>query len=98
MRNNTAAMTNDGITVHIIARMWLATDAPVMLGTSTVVSDSGVILSPTYAPEITAPAVIAWSMPSTLAMPTKATPSVPDVVQELPVTNPVMAQMSATAK
>ena len=30
-------------------------------------------------------------------MPTNATPSVPAVVQELPVTTPTMAQMTATA-
>ena len=36
---------------------------PTMEGTRTVVSDTGVSLSPKYAPEITAPAVITGSAP-----------------------------------
>jgi hypothetical protein len=62
-----------------------------------VVSDSGVILSPKYAPQITAPAAVGSSRPSTLAIPTKATPRVPAVVQELPVTMPTKAQTAAAA-
>jgi hypothetical protein len=52
-------------------------------------------LSPKYAPPITAPAAIGSSRPSTLAIPTKATPRVPAVVQELPVTMPTRAQTAA---
>ena len=71
--------------------------APTSWGTRIVVSDSGVILSPKYAPQITAPAAIASERPSTLAIPTKATPSVPAVVHELPVTMPTRAQIAADA-
>ena len=70
---------------------------PTSFGTRIVVSDSGVILSPKYAPQITAPAAIASSRPSTFAMPTNATPSVPAVVHELPVTMPTSAQITAAA-
>jgi hypothetical protein len=55
-------------------------------------------LSPTYAPETTAPAAMAVDIPMIGAMPTKATPSVPAVVHELPVTMPTAAQMIATAR
>jgi hypothetical protein len=48
-----------------------------------------------YAPETTAPAVIAVGIFSTGAMPTNATPSVAAVVQELPVTAPTTAQITA---
>jgi len=68
---------------------------PTNWGTRMVVSDNGVILSPKYAPQITAPAAVASGRPSTLAIPTKATPRVPAVVQELPVTMPTTAQMTA---
>ena len=61
---------------------------PTSFGTRIVVSESGVILSPKYAPQITAPAAVASERPITFAMPTNATPSVPAVVHELPVTMP----------
>ena len=57
---------------------------PTSRGTRIVVSDNGVILSPKYAPQMTAPAATASSSPRTLLMPTNATPSVPAVVHELP--------------
>jgi hypothetical protein len=63
-----------------------------------VVSDSGVILSPKYAPQITAPAAAAVDKPIAEAMPTKATPSVPAVVHELPVTSPTSAQIAQVAR
>ena len=45
--NTTNARTNDGTTVHSIPRMCsLTVTPPTKLGTSTVVSDSGDILSP----------------------------------------------------
>ena len=43
------------------------------------------------------PAAIGAETPRTGAMPTNATPSVPAVVQELPVTIPTRAQTTATA-
>ena len=50
-----------------------------------------------YAPEMIAPAAIVVDMPRIGAIPMNATPSVPAVVHELPVTMPTTAQMSATA-
>ncbi len=44
-----------------------------------------------------APAAIVVDMPRIGAMPMNATPRVPAVVQELPVTAPTTAQMRATA-
>ena len=47
---------------------------------------------------MTAPAAMASSRPMTFAIPTKATPSVPTVVQELPVTIPTRAQTTAAVR
>ena len=44
-----------------------------------------------------APAVISLFNPGTEAMPMKATPTVPAVVHELPVTTPSAAQIIATS-
>jgi hypothetical protein len=68
---------------------------PTSFGTRIVVSERGVILSPKYAPQMTAPAAISSARPITLAMATNATPSVPAVVHELPVTMPTTAQIAA---
>ena len=58
----------------------------------TVVSDSGEILSPKYAPEIIAPAVMASGKPSALPIPRSATPTVAMVVQDDPVSTDTSAQ------
>ena len=48
---------------------------------------------------MTAPAAIAWSSADArCAMPTNATPSVPAVVHELPVTMPTRAQTTAAVE
>ena len=47
---------------------------------------------------MTAPAAMASSRPITFAIPTNATPSVPTVVQELPVTIPTRAQTTAAVE
>lgn len=62
-----------------------------------VVSERGEHLSPRYAPEITAPAVMAGDTPSMTAMPTSPTPMVPAVVQELPMLSAMTPQMRAEA-
>ena len=62
-----------------------------------VVSDSGESLSPRYAPEMTAPAVIAGDTPSMVAMPMRPTPIVPAVVHELPIDIAMMPQISVDA-
>ena len=66
---------------------------PAIAAAKFVVSDKGDILSPKYAPEITAPAVIPRGMPIALPIPIKAIPTVADVVQELPVAIEIMAQI-----
>ena len=81
---------------NMLLMCWLVVrPRPTSLGTRIVVSESGDILSPKYAPQMTAPAAAASERPMTFAMPTKATPSVPAVVQELPVTMPTIAQIAA---
>ena len=47
---------------------------------------------------MTAPAAAASERPITFAIPTNATPSVPAVVHELPVTIPTIAQIAAVAR
>ena len=54
-----------------------------------MVSETGLILSPKYAPEITAPAVITGEAPTSGARAMNATPSVATVVHELPMASPV---------
>lgn len=63
----------------------------------TVVSDRGESLSPRYAPEITAPAVMAVETPSSPATPTSPTPMVPAVVHELPIDIAITPHTSAAA-
>ena len=92
-------MRSAGPAVQSMLRMCFAvvSPRPTSFGTRIVVSDSGDILSPKYAPQITEPAAAACESPITFAIPTKATPSVPAVVHELPVTMPTSAQITAVA-
>ena len=93
-----SAITTAGPDVQIIAPMCsLVVTLPTIEGTRTVVSETGVILSPKYAPEITAPAAIAGSAPTSGASATKATPRVAAVVHELPMASPTSPQTSAVA-
>lgn len=62
-----------------------------------VVSDSGDSLSPRYAPEMTAPAVIGAETPIIEAMPTSPTPTVAAVVHEMPMDIATVPQMIAVA-
>ena len=64
----------------------------------TVVSDKGEILSPKYAPEMIAPATSPSLNPSAFPMPSRATPIVAIVVQELPIINETRAQMTQAVK
>ena len=57
-----------------------------------VVSDKGDNLSPKYAPEIIAPAVIASETSRTVAIPIRPIPSVPATVHELQILSPRNAQ------
>ena len=79
--------------------MWSKSFTPVVEAASTVVSDSGDILSPKYAPEITAPAIQASLYPIIEPMPIKAMPMVAHVVHELPVRTEITEQtMHVTAR
>ena len=69
-----------------------------MAGARLVVSESGDILSPKYAPEMTAPAVIGAERPMIWAMPINARPIVPAVVHELPIETATRAQMIRAAE
>ena len=62
-----------------------------MAGARFVVSLSGDILSPKYAPDITAPAVIPGDILKAVPTATKAIPTVADVVYELPVVRETIA-------
>lgn len=75
-----------------MALTWSNRSAPATAGATLVVSDMGDILSPKAAPETTAPAVMAGLMPSPMPTPIRATPTVPQVDQELPVAIAVMMQ------
>ena len=55
-------------------------------------SESGDILSPKYAPETTAPAVITSGKPRATPIPMSATPMEPAVDQDEPVANDTMEQ------
>ena len=68
-----------------------------MAGARLVVSDRGDILSPKYAPDRMAPAVIPGFMPRPKPMPIRATPMVPMVPQEEPVAREVMEQIRTQA-
>ena len=66
--------------------------APAMAGARLVVSESGDILSPKYAPDTTAPAVIAGGKPSAVPTPISATPMEPAVDQDDPVAKDTILQ------
>ena len=72
---------------------WVNTSVPAMAGAKLVVSDSGDILSPKKAPEITAPAVIGAGIPSPAAIPISAIPMVPAVPQDVPVASEVIEEI-----
>ncbi len=72
--------------------MWSNNSAPAIPGAKLVVSDIGDILSPKYAPDIIAPAAKGVEIPRPCATPIRATPTVPAVVQELPVASETILQ------
>ena len=98
MVKKTRAITTAGPDVQSIAPMCsLVVTPPTIDGTRTVVSETGVNLSPKYAPEMTAPAVMAWSAPTSGASATNATPRVAAVVHELPMASPTRPHTTAVA-
>jgi len=66
--------------------------APAIAGARFVVSDNGDILSPKYAPDTTAPAVIGAGNPRAAPTPIRATPMEPAVDHEEPVARDTMEQ------
>ncbi len=64
-----------------------------MAGAKLVVSERGDILSPKYAPDIIAPAIIGVGIPNPIPTPISAIPTVPAVVHELPVANETIAHI-----
>ena len=74
--------------------MWVNIGTLLIEEASTVVSDSGEILSPKYAPEMIAPAITPSLKPSALPIPRRATPIVAIVVHELPTMTETSAQIT----
>ena len=74
-----------GIVVNAIYLICVNKSVPAIAGAKFVVSLKGDILSPKYAPDITAPAIIPGFIPNTEPIPINAIPTVAEVVQELPV-------------
>ena len=91
-RYATSATTRDGPVVKIMCLMWSNRLEPATAGARFVVSDRGDILSPKYAPDTTAPAVIAGLKPKAVPTPIRATPMEPAVDQEEPVARDTMEQ------
>ena len=71
---------------------------PAIAGARFVVSDNGDILSPKYAPEMIAPAIIPSLIPIAFPIPINANPTVAMVVHELPVANDTKAHTTQDAK
>ena len=70
--------------------MWSNRLEPATAGARFVVSDSGDILSPKYAPDTTAPADIADGNPRAVPIPMIATPMEPAVDHDEPVASDTM--------
>ena len=75
----------------------MKTSVPAIAGARFVVSERGLILSPKYAPDKTAPAVIGAGIPRPLAMPIRAMPIVPAVPQLVPVAREVIEVIKTVA-
>ena len=82
-----------GTVVRVMYLIWVNKSPPAIAGARFVVSLKGDSLSPKYAPEITAPAIIPEGKPKALPMPIKAIPTVADVVQLLPVAKEIIAHI-----
>ena len=82
-----------GTVVIIIYLIWSNKFDPATAAAKFVVSLRGDILSPKYAPDITAPATIPVSNPRTFPIPINAIPTVAEVDQLLPVAKDVKAHI-----
>ena len=81
----------DGRVVYNRYLIWLNKSHSAMAEAKFVVSLRGDNLSPKYAPDMTAPAVISGLIPIACPIPISAIPIVADVDQLLPVTRDVKA-------
>ena len=97
MVNAIMANAHAGTVVQTMWRMCVNRSLPAIAGAKFVVSDIGESLSPRYAPLMMAPAVIAGSMPMAVATPMRATPTVPAVDHEDPVTTLMHEQTAHVA-
>ena len=96
-QNNPNVIKILGTVVHNIYRIWVIKSVPAIAAAKLVVSESGDNLSPKYAPEIIAPAVIACGASSAVPIPISATPTVATVDQELPVATETIEQITTLA-
>src|SRR5699024_3140677 len=80
--------------VHNMCLIWSKRSTCVSPEARVVVSESGDILSPKYAPETTAPAIIAGLISMLSPIPIPATPTVAMVDQELPITTEIIEQIN----
>ena len=94
---NTSVITYAMIVDFSMYFTWVNTSVPAIAGARFVVSESGDILSPKYAPHMTAPAVGPTGMPSPAPMPMRASPMVPIVPQEVPVASAVIEHIRTAA-
>ena len=83
--------------VNVMYLIWVNKSVPAIAGARFVVSDRGDILSPKYAPETTAPATIPRFNPIASPIPTRAIPTVADVVHEIPVAREIIEHISTQA-
>ena len=77
--------------------IWSNKLLPAIAGARFVVSDNGDILSPKYAPDIIAPAIIVFGIPKALPIPSSAIPIVPTVVHDEPVEIETIEQITVVA-
>src|SRR5690606_6254070 len=82
-----------GTVVSVIYLICVNRSVPAIAGARFVVSLRGESLSPKYAPESIAPAVIPTEMPKASAIPIRAIPTVAEVVQLLPVATEITEHM-----
>ncbi|OPZ56577.1 MAG: hypothetical protein BWY89_01060 [Bacteroidetes bacterium ADurb.BinA012] len=97
IRKITIVRISDGTVVWTMYLTCVKRSVPATAGARLVVSDRGDILSPKYAPDMIAPAIIASLNPRAFPIPSSATPMVATVDHELPVLTDTRAQMTTAA-
>ena len=95
IQNTINVIIKVGNVVYIIYLIWVYKSVPEIAEARFVVSLKGDILSPKYAPEITAPAVMLGGMLKALPTDTSATPIVAEVMYELPAVKETIAVITS---